>query len=137
MISVLLMAVASAKYNSVLLAALTSILYTWVIIAGHNYLHIRDNFRMIYFNLSFMSYRDWRISHALSHHLFPNSLHDVEVLLFEPILCWLPSPKIKFWAQRYAAWVYTWILYAFLFIFEFLKKYVFIYYFFLYAILIF
>lgn len=123
LILMLTLAIVSAKYNTILLAGLTSFLYTWVIIAAHNYFHIRDNFRMIYFNLSFMSYRDWRISHSLSHHLFPNSLHGVEVMLFEPVLCWLPSSTIKGRIQRYGSWVYGWALYALLFISEFLKKY--------------
>lgn len=121
-VTMLAVAIASARFDSILLAAVAAVLYTWVIIAGHNYFHIRDNFRMYYFNLSLMSYRDWRVSHSLSHHLYPNSLHDVEVLLFEPLLCWLPTPNIKSWVQRYGAWVYTWIYYALLFISEFVKK---------------
>lgn len=122
LVATVTLAILSAQFNSIILAAFTSLLYTCVIIAGHNYFHRRDNFRMTYFNLSFMSYRDWRISHSLSHHLYPNSLHDVEVMLFEPVLCWLPSPKIKTWVQRYLSWIYAWIFYVLLFISEFIKK---------------
>lgn len=118
----IVLAVFSAKLNSLSLAFGASLLYTWIVITGHNYLHQRDNFRMIYFNLSFMSYRDWRISHALSHHMYPNSLHDVEVMLFEPILCWIPSEKVKNSVQRYVSWIYSFALYFLLYIAEFLKK---------------
>lgn len=118
----ILLSVASAKFNSAALAIIASFLYTWIVIAGHNYLHRRDNLRMIYFNLSFMSYRDWRMSHALSHHMFPNSLHDVEIMLFEPLLCWLPNSNVKGWIQRYGSWVYSFALYFLLYIAELLKK---------------
>ena len=33
-----------------------------------------------YFDLSCLSHQEWRISHALSHHLHTNSLTDVEVV---------------------------------------------------------
>lgn len=62
-----------------------ALFYTWCGVCGHNYFNRRDNFRMKYFNLLMMSYRDWRASHALSHHMFPNSLLDVELVLWEPL----------------------------------------------------
>lgn len=121
-LAMVLLSIASVRFHSVMIALVTSLIYTWIVIAGHNFLHRRDNFRMIYFNMSFMSYRDWRMSHALSHHLFPNSLHDVEIMLFEPIICWLPNSKIKNWIQRYVSWVYSIAFYFVLYFAEFLKK---------------
>ena len=44
---------------------------------GHNFFHQRNNWRAHYFDLSLFSTRYWRVSHALSHHLFPNTLLDL------------------------------------------------------------
>lgn len=85
----------------------------YTVITAHNFFHRRDNHRMYYFNLSFYNYREWRISHAMSHHLYPNSIHDLEVTLFEPILCWIPS-NMKSIFQRYVSWLYSPIVYAFI-----------------------
>lgn len=77
---------------------------------------------MMYFNLLFMSYRDWRLSHVLSHHMHTNSLLDVEVMIFEPFFIWTPSDKEKNWVQRYVSWIYTPIFYVGVFLLEFSKK---------------
>nr|XP_050863869.1 cytochrome b5-related protein isoform X2 [Vespula vulgaris] len=63
----------------------------WTAVIGHNYFHMRDNFRMYYFDLSLMSSKDWRITHVLSHHLYPNTLWDYEMYAIEPFLKWLPD----------------------------------------------
>lgn len=110
---------------SFLVPALTfvsALFMTWVIIAGHNYFHRRDNFRMRYFNLTFMNYREWRVSHALSHHLFTNSLVDMEVMWLEPLLCWLPNPLSKGLLNRYVSWAYGPFVYALFFVVDFLKR---------------
>lgn len=119
-ISTLLLSVLALRNESFLLAALGGLTYTWTGIAGHNFFHQRDNYRMYYFNLLFMSYRDWRITHVLSHHLFPNSYLDFEMLLIEPILDWLPSNKN--WIQRYVSWLYSPIVYAGFYYVELAKK---------------
>lgn len=75
---------------------------------------------MYYFNLLFMSYRDWRITHVLSHHLFPNSYLDFETMIIEPILVWVPSSKN--WIQRYLSWIYSPAVYAGFYYVEFAKK---------------
>ena len=36
---------------------------------------------------------DWRIQHALSHHIFPNSILDFEVTVMQPFVWWLPVKK--------------------------------------------
>jgi hypothetical protein len=61
-----------------------------------------------------MYYRDWRISHALSHHLYTNSLLDLELTMFEPLLQWVPH-RTKSLFVRYGSWLYSFILYAILF----------------------
>lgn len=94
----------------------------WVVIAAHNYFHRRDNFRMRYFNISFMNYRDWRVSHALSHHLYTNSLVDMELLWLEPLFRWIPDPAGKTFINRYISWVYGPLVYALFFIVDFVKR---------------
>lgn len=103
-------------------ATLAGLFYTWTGIAGHNFFHLRDNYRMMYFNLLFMSYRDWRITHALSHHAYPNSLLDYEMVQYEPIFVWMPSISDKNWFQRYASWIYAPIIYVGVYHIEFVKK---------------
>ncbi|XP_033226339.1 uncharacterized protein LOC117178905 [Belonocnema kinseyi] len=68
----------------------------WTTIASHNYIHMKQNFRMYYFDLSLMSSKEWRITHALSHHLYPNTIWDQEVYSFEPVMNWLPYRKTVF-----------------------------------------
>lgn len=102
--------------------AIAAVTMTWVIITGHNYFHRKDNFRMTYFNLGFMSYREWRVSHALSHHLYTNSLVDMEVMWLEPMFVWLPNPNTKGFINQYISWIYGPIIYSLFFIVEFFKK---------------
>lgn len=104
------------------LAIVAALFMTWVVIAAHNYFHRRDNFRMRYFNISFMNYRDWRVSHALSHHLYTNSLVDMELVWLEPLFRWIPDPAGKSCINRYVSWVYGPFVYALFFIVEFVKR---------------
>lgn len=120
--STLLTAILAQRFQSTPIAILCGLFLTWTGVCGHNYLHQRDNYRMIYFNIVFMSYRDWRVSHVLSHHLFPNSLLDFELLMVEPFMVWVPSKTAKNWIQRYVSYVYAPILYCFLFLYLFSMK---------------
>lgn len=97
----------------------------YTVISAHNFFHRRDNMRMYYFNLSFLNYKAWRISHAMSHHLYPNSLHDMEIALFEPILCWFPDANVKGIFQRYASWIYSPIIYTFICLDQLVKRVIF------------
>lgn len=113
----------SAKTNSYLVAAVAGLFLNWTVIAAHNFFHQKDNLRMRLFNLSLMSYREWRISHALSHHIYPNTLHDVEISFFEPFLSWTPSPNVKLIGfGKYLYWIFSPLVYVFIFHFEFLKR---------------
>lgn len=128
---------------------LSGLCMCYTVISAHNFFHRRDNFRMFYFNLSFFNYKvqcstsiyhfsttltlfliipffnkEWRISHAMSHHLFPNSVHDMEVALFEPILCWIPS-KAKTLGQRFVSWIYSPIIYPFITLDQLVKRIIF------------
>eukprot|EP00092_Neocalanus_flemingeri_P028442 GFUD01030884.1.p1 GENE.GFUD01030884.1~~GFUD01030884.1.p1 ORF type:complete len:449 (+),score=81.39 GFUD01030884.1:29-1348(+) len=66
--------------------------------SAHNYFHLADKFawRRFYFDLSFVGSREWRISHALSHHLYTNTYADLEISSVEPFLEFLPVPKGQF-----------------------------------------
>lgn len=65
------------------------------------------------------------ISKYFQHHLYPNSLHDLEMALFEPLLCWIPNPNIKGFAQRYLSWIYSPIIYTFMCLDQLVKRTVF------------
>lgn len=100
-VSIFIFAVLSARLNSLLFLALAGTALCWTTIVSHNYFHRRDNWRMYTFNLSMMNFCSWRISHALSHHIYPNSYFDLELSMFEPLVCWIPNPYIKSKMMRY------------------------------------
>lgn len=81
------------------------LLLTFTVIAGHNYLHRKDNLRMYLFNLAFLDFREVRISHALSHHLYPNTIYDLEISAFEPLLQYLPTHKSL--VYKWSSWIYV------------------------------
>lgn len=119
---VLLTAILTQRFQSVAIAFLCGLFYTWCGICGHNFLHMRDNFRMYYINIMFMNYRNWRISHALSHHLYPNSLLDFELTDMEPFFVYLPSKHVKNCVQRYISYIYSPFLYSIYFLRVFLLR---------------
>lgn len=86
-------AILSSQLSSVFFAVVSSFCLSLTTIAAHNYFHRKDNFRMYYFNLCLMDFREWRISHSLSHHLFPNTIYDFEISGFEPFIQYLPNKK--------------------------------------------
>jgi hypothetical protein len=88
-------AVLAATLESKSLAFVSGIFVFWQFVIAHNYFHQKDNWRMFCFNLSLLNHREWRVSHAMSHHLYPNSYYDLEITMFEPFLCWLPYPKTR------------------------------------------
>ncbi|XP_026496803.2 cytochrome b5-related protein-like [Vanessa tameamea] len=75
----------------VLLSALT--------ISAHNYFHRADSWRMYLYNISGLSYAEWRVSHAISHHLHTNTANDIELSMLEPFLQYLPRPDKPIIAQ--------------------------------------
>lgn len=120
-----LTSILSAKFHTNrYLIILSGLCMCYTVISAHNFFHRRDSFRMFYFNLAFFNYREWRISHAMSHHLFPNSIHDLEVALFEPVLCWIPSP-VKTFGQRFLSWIYSPIIYPFICLDQLVKRIIF------------
>lgn len=86
-------AILSARFSSNLLAIFTGSLIHFQLVIAHNYFHRRDNFRMYGINFSMADYTMWRITHAMSHHLYTNSYYDLEISFLEPILQFLPRRK--------------------------------------------
>lgn len=91
----IILSIIAARFNSVILAVLTGISLVLLGISSHNYLHQKDNWRMFCLNLSGFNYREWRISHAMSHHMFPNTIYDLEVTNFEPMMQYIPKDKTE------------------------------------------
>ena len=101
---------ASTLFNTVLVATISGVCLMSVSIISHNFVHQKNNWRMYLLNVSLMSWRDWRVFHVMSHHLYPNSYLDLEVSLYEPKLTWTPGPKTA--NQILIAKLMTPILYA-------------------------
>ncbi|KAJ3416324.1 Cytochrome b5- protein [Chytridiales sp. JEL 0842] len=93
---VLGMGVSLAMGGSWLAMTVVGVCMAGLMLVGHNFFHQRDNLRMYLFNLGGLSSHEWRTSHALSHHLFPNTRMDMEVALVEPFLSFVPL-KTKFY----------------------------------------
>ncbi|KAG6444172.1 cytochrome b5-related protein [Manduca sexta] len=81
-------------FNGFILSSLTT--------CAHNYFHRADNWRMYLFNLSGMSYSQWRISHSMSHHMHTNTAQDMEIAMLEPFLQYIPYSDKPIWAQMAA-----------------------------------
>jgi len=79
--------------------------------SAHNWFHLADKhaWRRFYFDCSFVGSREWRISHALSHHLHTNTYADLEVSSVEPLLEFLPVPKgpIRTFCQHFLSHVFA------------------------------
>lgn len=88
-------AVLAVKDENIFLALLCGLFLFWLFVISHNFFHQKDNWRMLCCNLSLLNYREWRVSHAMSHHLYTNTYYDLEISMFEPFLEWIPRPKTK------------------------------------------
>ncbi|EDW28733.1 GL18786 [Drosophila persimilis] len=108
--------------KSLFVLSIAGLALCWLANAAHNYFHQRDNWRMYTFNLTLMSFRNWRISHALSHHVYPNSLHDLELSMFEPFLCWVPNPHYGSRIKRWISVVVSPLYYVLSFSMAFLQR---------------
>ncbi|KAL1451089.1 hypothetical protein WDU94_003382 [Cyamophila willieti] len=94
---------------------------TLLTVMAHNFFHRRDSWRMFYFQLSFLSVRDWRISHALSHHLYTNTDKDLEMMLFYPWFDWFPHNQ-KSWVHVYLSPLYAPVTYPFIWVAQILTR---------------
>eukprot|EP01125_Pyxidicula_operculata_P001858 TRINITY_DN1172_c2_g1_i1.p1 TRINITY_DN1172_c2_g1~~TRINITY_DN1172_c2_g1_i1.p1 ORF type:complete len:467 (+),score=39.87 TRINITY_DN1172_c2_g1_i1:90-1490(+) len=60
---------------------------------GHNYLHQKETKLKYIFDLTLCNSYEWRLSHAISHHLYTNSQLDFEIEGLEPFAWYLSSAK--------------------------------------------
>ncbi|KAB7500081.1 Cytochrome b5-related protein [Armadillidium nasatum] len=107
----LLFSVMAAMKASFLYAVIAGSILSLMANAAHNFFHQKDNWHMFLFDFTLSSSRDWRISHVLSHHNFPNTIIDFEVSCLEPHLEFFPK-KNKSWFHRYATIFTGSILYS-------------------------
>lgn len=122
LVSVFLFSWAGTVLDSLIFKGLAGLALCWVATSTHNYFHQRDSWRMYTFNLTMMNFRNWRISHALSHHVYANSLHDLEMSMFEPFLCWIPDSHYASKPQRLISVVISPLVYVVLFQGQFLIR---------------
>ncbi|KAK7068825.1 hypothetical protein SK128_014906 [Halocaridina rubra] len=108
--------------QSAFIASIAGITLSLASIASHNFSHQRDNWRMYVIDLSMLCSYDWRITHVLSHHPFPNTFYDLEVARLEPVLVLLPDPG-KNLMQRFGCRIYEYLIYPIHFYLNALKKY--------------
>ncbi|XP_076274852.1 cytochrome b5-related isoform X2 [Rhynchophorus ferrugineus] len=109
----------SVYFKSFLCGILSGLCLGLLTVAAHNYFHQKDNFRRFYFDFSMMCSREWRISHVLSHHMYTNTISDLEVSTVEPFFQYLPGEKT--FMVKYVSWIYGPLVYALLFIGSYLK----------------
>ncbi|XP_031331640.1 cytochrome b5-related protein-like isoform X2 [Photinus pyralis] len=103
-VSVLLSTLATL-YSSHTIGISAGICMAFTLVAGHNYYHKADNFRL-YPNYVFMlNSRDFRIVHVLSHHAFPNSVSDLQAHMLEPLVLLYPGKKS--FVTKYLSYIYV------------------------------
>lgn len=123
LISTLVCSVLSACNAGVIFELLAALSLSWLCVSAHNYFHQRDNWQMYTFNLTLLNFAEWRISHAISHHVYTNSLYDLELSLFEPFLCWIPNEHVSSKIRRIISVIIEPVVLVFLYPFQFLQRY--------------
>ena len=73
---------------------------------AHNFFHQKENWRTKIFDFATYNSSEFRLSHIFSHHPFPNTIYDFEVLAVEPYIQFLPKQN-KSWFSRYFCIVNT------------------------------
>ncbi|KAM7351748.1 cytochrome b5-related protein [Cochliomyia hominivorax] len=122
LISTLVCSVLSALNAGSLFEFIAALSLCWLGTSSHNYFHKRDNWQMYTFNFTLLNFAEWRVSHALSHHVYTNSLYDLEMALFEPFLCWIPNEHISNKTKRVLSVIIQPIIYVFILPFSFLQR---------------
>lgn len=126
--TVIISALLYGRFNNWIFLLIAGVTMCWNSVIAHNYFHRKDNWRMYTFNLSLMNVSEWRILHALSHHFYANTFHDLELSLYEPVFCWVPNPHIKSKLLRFMSVLYGPVLYFFGFKIQFLLRYLKLYF---------
>ena len=119
----LMLSLLAVYFGSILLSLVSGVSLAMLCVCAHNYFHKKNNWRMFYFDCGMLSSHEWRISHALSHHLFANTLLDVEVSAIEPLLQFLPKEQ-KSVIARFMVILYSNIIYWIILPLQFTMKWV-------------
>ncbi|XP_037817581.1 cytochrome b5-related protein [Lucilia sericata] len=122
LISTLVCSILSALNAGVIFELIAALSLCWLSTSAHNYFHQKDNWQMYTFNFTLMNFAEWRISHAISHHVYTNSLYDLEMSLFEPFLCWIPNEHISSKVKRILSVIIQPIFYVAIFPFHFIQR---------------
>ncbi|KAF2360549.1 Fatty acid desaturase domain [Trinorchestia longiramus] len=114
--------ITAATHQSYVVAFCAGLVLWTVMGTAHNFFHQRDNFRMLYFDLSPLSSSEWRITHALSHHLYTNTVYDFEISVLEPFIHFLPEPH-KHVIHKYTTPITCHLTMMLAFVIEITKKF--------------
>lgn len=60
--------------------------------------------------LNFVYCREFRIIHALSHHLYTNTIIDLEISALEPLIEYMPKKKSG--VVKYLSWIYIFFVWV-------------------------
>ncbi|XP_047528788.1 cytochrome b5-related protein-like [Vanessa atalanta] len=100
---------------------IASVSLAMLTVTCHNFIHRRTNWRMYLFNMSMWSYRDFRVSHVISHHLYTNTLMDLEISSLEPFLFYNPREDKPLHARF--GFITEYFFFPFLFLLTFTKRF--------------
>ena len=106
--------------QSKLVAAVTGTVLFMNINCAHNYYHQRDGWRMFCWDLGLLSSYEWRITHMLSHHVFPNTVYDFELSGFEPFFNFKVERKNVY--ERWLVRVLCHLVFPVFFFSDFIKR---------------
>ena len=76
--------ISTIVFQSAMMAVVTGVVLMMNQSCAHNFYHKRDNWLMYNWDLSLISSFEWRITHAISHHMFTNTVYDFEIRFIEP-----------------------------------------------------
>lgn len=77
---------------------------------GHNFFHQQDSLWRFAWDVSMFSVNDWRASHAISHHLYPNLDPDLEASALEPLVSFMRNRPTNPLAVYLYWWPLNWII---------------------------
>ena len=77
--------ISTIVFQSTMIAIVTGVVLVMNQACSHNFIHKRDNWFMYIWDLTVESSFEFRITHAISHHMFPNTVYDFELRIVEPL----------------------------------------------------
>jgi len=117
--------VLSGITDNLFITILSGVFLGMVFSLSHNFVHQKPSWRMYVWDLSLLSSRDYRITHAFSHNLYTNTFYDGELAVWEPFAVFIPATK-KNTIQKVMAPFYIPLMYALITVIQFVKNYFFV-----------